>query len=78
MALCAGLCERCAMTQHDKTTDFTIKVRPRGGVGRSAIWQWEVFAEGKLLPLVKGTSSGAESKAGEDAQKAISRLRAAK
>ena len=78
MALCVWLCERGAMTQHDKKTDFTFKVRPRGGAGRNAIWQWEVFAEGKLLPLVKGTSSGAESKAGEDAQKAISRLRAAK
>ncbi len=66
------------MTQQENTPDFTIKVRPRGGVGRSAIWQWEVFGAGKLLPLVKGTTSGAETKAYEDAQKAITRLRGGK
>jgi hypothetical protein len=66
------------MTQNDKTTDYTVKLRPRGGAGRSAIWQWEVYGQGKLLPLVKGTSSGSQSKAQEDGQKAIDRLKAAK
>lgn len=61
------------MTKQGEDTDFTLRVRPRGGSGRNAMWQWEVYASGNALPIQKGVYKGAEVKAFDLARAAMLR-----
>jgi hypothetical protein len=64
-----------AMTDENESPDYAIRVRQRGGSGRNAIWQWEVYASGNALPVEKGIYNGAEAKAYQAARAAVTRLR---
>jgi hypothetical protein len=55
--------------------DYTVRVRSRGGAGRNATWQWEVYAPGGVLPLKKGTAQGTEAKAHELGRREAERLK---
>jgi hypothetical protein len=62
------------MANENEDQDYTIRVRPRGGSGRNAMWQWEVYASGNALPVEKGIYKGAEVKAFQAARAAATRL----
>jgi len=62
------------MSNQEDGTGFTINIRPRGGSGSAAMWQWEVCETGKTLPVEKGMLKGAESKAYQAGKQAIARL----
>jgi hypothetical protein len=61
------------MTNHKEDLDYSLRVRQRGGTGRNAMWQWEVYASGNALPVEKGLLKGAEAKAFQAAQAAVAR-----
>lgn len=63
------------MSNEKAELEYSVRVRPRGGAGRNAMWQWEVYASGNTLPVEKGVCQGAEGKAFEAAQAAAARLR---
>ena len=52
----------------------TITLRSRGGSGRGAMWQWEIFAAGKSLPVQKGVVAGTEKHAHDMAKAALAAL----
>jgi hypothetical protein len=47
----------------DSQPDLEVITRPRGGAGKSAEWEWGVYAAGEVVPIVSGRTSGAERKA---------------
>lgn len=53
---------------------YTVRVRARGGAGRNAMWQWEVYAPGNALPVEKGVYKGVEARAYQLARAAAARL----
>ena len=55
-------------------TKYTIALRSRGGTGRGAMWQWEIHAAGKLLPVQKGVIGGTEKHAHDVAKAALAAL----
>jgi hypothetical protein len=69
-----GTCHIALMSDDQGHSSYTVSVRPRGGVGRGAVWQWEVYASGKALPVEKGTVTGAEGKAYQVGRTAMFRL----
>ncbi len=64
------------MKTADQTPPFYKVIKSRGGSGQNAQWVWQVFATGKPLALVKGTTAGPERRAHEMAEAAIERLTA--
>ncbi|PPD45795.1 MAG: hypothetical protein CTY15_02750 [Methylocystis sp.] len=62
------------MTDESQKQDYTVRVSARGGVGRNAMWQWEVYAPGNALPVEKGIYRGEEAKAFQLARSAAARL----
>jgi len=61
------------MTNENDETNYTVRVRSRGGAGRNAMWQWEVYAPGNALPVEKGVSRGDEARAFQLARAAVAR-----
>jgi len=53
---------------------YSIALRSRGGSGRGAMWQWEIFARGKSLPVQKGVVAGTEKHAHDIAKAALAAL----
>jgi hypothetical protein len=62
------------MNEQEDDVGYTVSIRPRGGSGSAAMWQWEVCESGKTLPIEKGVLKGAESKAYQAGKQAIARL----
>lgn len=52
----------------------TITLRSRGGSGRGAMWQWEIHAAGKSVPVQKGVVAGTEKHAHDTAKAALAAL----
>lgn len=62
------------MTEETQKQDYAVRVSARGGAGRNAMWQWEVYAPGNALPAEKGIYRGEEAKAFQLAKAAAARL----
>jgi hypothetical protein len=63
------------MTNNAETeSKYQIALRQRGGSGRGAMWQWEIFAAGKNLPVQKGAVAGTEKHAHDTAKAALAAL----
>jgi len=58
----------------DTENKYSIALRSRGGGGRGAMWQWEIFAAGKNLSVKKGVVSGTEKHAHDLARAAVAAL----
>ena len=75
MALSPRACDKPRMTNiTDTENKYSIALRSRGGAGRGAMWQWEIFAAGKNLPVKKGVVSGTEKHAHDLARAAVATL----
>ena len=75
LAFGTASCDSSPMTNENDVQDYTVRVRPRGGAGRNAVWQWEVYAPGNALPVEKGVYTGPEARAFQAAQAALARQR---
>jgi hypothetical protein len=62
------------MSDEIQEQQYSVRVSARGGAGRNAMWQWEVYAAGKALPVEKGIIQGDEAKAFQLAKSAMARL----
>jgi hypothetical protein len=63
------------MTNNTETENkYSIALRARGGSGRGAMWQWEIYAAGKTLPVQKGVVAGTEKHAHDIAKAALAAL----
>ncbi|MGA8170941.1 MAG: hypothetical protein WB816_08950 [Methylocystis sp.] len=58
----------------DTENKYSISLRQRGGSGRGAMWQWEIHAVGKGLPVQKGVVAGTEKHAHDTAKAALAAL----
>ncbi len=75
MASTLRACNKERMTNiTDTESKYSIALRSRGGAGRGAMWQWEIFAAGKPLPVQKGVVSGTEKRAHDVARAAVAAL----